>query len=135
MLNTENLAVYLIFTLVLIIALFNVIGSIIMMILDKKKTLNTLFNLGATLKDIKRIFFFQGSLMTLVGGLIGIFLGFIIILLQKSFALVMITSSLPYPVTIKFENFLVVFLTISVLGVLASKIASVRITKSLVEAY
>ena len=135
MLNTENLAVYLIFTLVLIIALFNVIGSIIMMILDKKKTLNTLFNLGATLKDIKRIFFFQGSLMTLVGGLIGILLGFIIILLQKSFALVMITSTLPYPVTIKFENFLVVFLTISVLGVLASKIASVRITKALVEAH
>ena len=48
MLNTENLAVYLIFTLVLIIALFNVVGSIIMMILDKKKTLHTLFNLGAT---------------------------------------------------------------------------------------
>ena len=135
MLNTENLAVYLIFTLVLIIALFNVIGSIIMMILDKKKTLNTLYNLGATLKDIKRIFFFQGSLMTLVGGLIGILLGFIIILLQKSFALVMITSTLPYPVTVKFENFIVVFLTIAVLGVLASKIASVRITKALVEAH
>ena len=135
MLNTENLAVYLIFTLVLIIALFNVIGSIIMMILDKKKTLNTLYNLGATLKDIKRIFFFQGSLMTLVGGLIGILLGFIIIQLQKSFALVMITSTLPYPVTVKFENFIVVFLTIAVLGVLASKIASVRITKALVEAH
>ena len=135
MLNTENLAVYLIFTLVLIIALFNVIGSIIMMILDKKKTLNTLYNLGATLKDIKRIFFFQGSLMTLVGGLIGILLGFIIILLQKSFALVMITSTLPYPVTVKFENFIVVFLTIAVLGALASKIASVRITKALVEAH
>src|SRR5690606_6895364 len=60
MLNTENLVVYLIFTLVLIIALFNVIGSIIMMILDKKATLNTLFNLGATVKDIRRIFFLQG---------------------------------------------------------------------------
>ena len=95
MLNTENLAVYLIFTLVLIIALFNVIGSIIMMILDKKKTLNTLFNLGATLKDIKRIFFFQGSLMTLVGGLIGILLGFIIIQLQKSFAFLMACFKAP----------------------------------------
>ncbi len=135
MLNTENLAVYLIFTLVLIIALFNVIGSIIMMILDKKKTLNTLFNLGATINDIKRIFFFQGSLMTVFGGFIGILLGFVIILLQKSFALVMITSTLPYPVTIKFENFLIVFITISVLGILASKIASVRITKSLVAAH
>jgi lipoprotein-releasing system permease protein len=135
MLNTENLAVYLIFTLVLIIALFNVIGSIIMMILDKKKTLNTLFNLGATLKDIRRIFFLQGSLMTILGGIVGIVIGFLIVVLQKAFALVMITSTLPYPVTLKFENVVIVFLTISVLGILASKIASVRITKSLVEAH
>ncbi|WP_166959780.1 ABC transporter permease [Yeosuana marina] len=132
MLNTEYLAVYLIFTLVLIIALFNVIGSIIMMILDKKKTLNTLFNLGATIKDIRRIFFLQGSLMTIFGGVIGILIGLIIVILQKSFDLVMITPSLAYPVTIKAENFIIVFLTISILGVLASKIASVRITKSLV---
>jgi lipoprotein-releasing system permease protein len=135
MLNTENLAVYLIFTLVLIIALFNVIGSIIMMILDKKKTLNTLFNLGATLKEIRQIFFFQGSLMTLFGGLIGLLIGFIVIVLQKTFSLVMITPSLAYPVTLKFENLVIVFLTISVLGIIASKIASARITKSLVEAH
>jgi lipoprotein-releasing system permease protein len=135
MLNTENLAVYLIFTLVLIIALFNVIGSIIMMILDKKKTLNTLFNLGATLKEIRRIFFFQGSLMTVLGGVFGIAIGVLIIVLQKSFALVMITPALPYPVTIKPENFVIVFLTISVLGILASKIASMRITKTLVETH
>ena len=133
MLNTENLAVYLIFTLVLIIALFNVIGSIIMMILDKKKTLNTLFNLGSTLKEIRRIFFFQGSLMTVLGGILGIFIGVLIIILQKTFALVMITPSLPYPVTVKAENFVIVFLTISVLGILASKIASVRISKRLLE--
>ena len=133
MLNTENLAVYLIFTLVLIIALFNVIGSIIMMILDKKKTLKTLFNLGVTIKDIRKIFFFQGSLMTVIGGIIGLFLAFIIVFLQKTFALIMITPSLPYPVAIKFENFIIVFITIAVLGILASKIASIRITKSLVE--
>ena len=64
MLNTENLAVYLIFTLVLIIALFNVIGSIIMMILDKKNDITTLFNLGLTAKEIRQIFFFQGSIMS-----------------------------------------------------------------------
>lgn len=135
MLNTENLAVYLIFTLVLIIALFNVIGSIIMMILDKKKTLNTLFNLGVTLKEIRRIFFFQGSLMTVLGGVFGIVIGLLIVVLQQTFALVMITPALPYPVTIKPENFLIVFLTISVLGILASKIASARITKRLVETH
>ena len=133
MLNTENLAVYLIFTLVLIIALFNVIGSIIMMILDKKKSLSTLFNLGATVKDIRKIFFFQGSLMSIVGGLIGLFLGFVIVLLQQTFSLIMITPSLPYPVSIKPINFVVVLLTISILGVIASNIASRRITKNLIE--
>ncbi|WP_418512632.1 ABC transporter permease [Corallibacter sp.] len=132
MLNTENLAVYLIFTLVLIIALFNVIGSIIMMILDKKKTLNTLYNLGATIKDIRRVFFFQGSLMAILGGIVGLIIGYIIIFLQQQFSLIMLTASLPYPVTLRFDNAIIVFVTISVLGVIAAKIASVRITKPLV---
>jgi lipoprotein-releasing system permease protein len=132
MLNTEHLAVYLIFTLVLIIALFNVIGSIIMMILDKRKNLNTLFNLGATLKDIRRVFFLQGSLMSVIGGAIGLVLGLLLIWFQKVFSLVMITPSLPYPVAIKPFNFLIVFATITVLGIFASKIASGRITKKLV---
>ncbi|MCF7568747.1 ABC transporter permease [Sabulilitoribacter arenilitoris] len=134
MLNSENLAVYLIFTLVLIIALFNVIGSIIMMILDKKKSLNTLFNLGATIKDIRKIFFFQGALMSVLGGLVGLGLALIVLVLQNMFDLVMITPSLAYPVTIKTKNFFIVLITISVLGILASKIASARITKSLVQA-
>ena len=132
MLNTEYLAVYLIFTLILIIALFNVIGSIIMMILDKKKNLNTLYNIGVTVKDIRKIFFLQGSLMSLLGGIIGVSLGFILIVLQKLFNLVMITPSLPYPVSIKAVNVIIVIMTISILGVLASKIASARISKQLV---
>ena len=133
MLNTENLAVYLIFTLVLIIAFFNIIGSLIMMMLDKKKSLNTLFNIGATVKDIRKIFFLQGSLMSVIGGLIGLGVALIIAILQKAFDLVLITPSLAYPITIKTENFLIVFFTISILGVIASKIASVRITKPLVQ--
>jgi len=135
MLNTENLAVYLIFTLVLIIALFNVIGSIIMMILDKKKNLNTLFNLGVTIKDIKRIFFLHGSLMTILGGALGLSLGFVFVWGQKLFSLIMITPSLAYPVSIKPINFVIVFVTISVLGILASKIASGRISKKLITAF
>ncbi|MDG1730207.1 MAG: FtsX-like permease family protein [Algibacter sp.] len=133
MLNTENLAVYLIFTLVLIIAFFNVIGSLIMMMLDKKRSLSTLFNIGATVKDIRKIFFYQGSLMSVFGGLIGLGVALIITALQKVFNLVMITPTLAYPITIKLENFFIVFITISVLGVIASKIASARITKSLIQ--
>lgn len=130
MLNTENLAVYLIFTLVLIIALFNVIGSIIMMILDKKSSLNTLFNLGANIKDIRKIFFIQGTLMSVFGGLIGIFLGLVLVILQQQLSLIMITPSLPYPVSLKPMNFILVLVTISILGILASKIASSRVTKT-----
>jgi len=132
MLNTENIVVYLIFTLVIIIALFNVIGAIIMMILDKKESLHTLFNLGSTTDDIKRIFFLQGSLMTIVGGMIGLFIGFVVVVVQQQFDLVMITPSLPYPVTIKLINFIIVLLTIGTLGIVASKIASSRIKKTLV---
>ena len=133
MLNTENVAVYLIFTLVIIIALFNVIGALIMMILDKKASLNTLFNLGATTKAIRRIFFLQGSLMTILAGILGLILGFVIIYLQQQFALVMITPSLPYPVEIELMNFVIVLATIFTFGILASKLASRRISKHLVK--
>jgi len=135
MLNTENLAVYLIFTLVLIIALFNVIGSIIMMILDKKSSLNTLFNLGTSIKDIRKIFFIQGTLMSVFGGLIGIFLGLVLVILQQQLSLIMITPSLPYPVSLKPMNFVLVLITISILGIIASKIASSRVTKTFASNY
>jgi len=133
MLNTENLIVYLIFTLVLIIALFNVIGSIIMMILDKRKNLSTLYSIGATVSQIRQIFFYQGVLMSVLGGFIGLCIGYVIIQLQYSFSLVMLTSSLAYPVDITFINFVIVFVTITILGIISSKIASSRITKNLIK--
>jgi lipoprotein-releasing system permease protein len=133
MLNTENLAIYLIFTLVIIIALFNVIGAIIMMILDKKKSLNTLFNLGTEPKSIKSIFFWQGSLMTIVSGLIGVTLGLLFVFLQQSFDLVMLTPELPYPVRLNFTNVIIVLATIFALGIIASRIASQRITHNLIK--
>ena len=132
MLNTENIAVYLIFTLVLIIALFNVIGSIIMMILDKRKNIKTLFNIGANLKDIRRIFFLQGALMTFLRGSLGILLGVIVVWAQLRFEFINITASLPYPVKLKAINILIVFVTITTLGVVASKIASSRVREKLI---
>ncbi len=133
MLNTENLAVYLIFTLVLIIALFNVIANIIMVILDKKHNLKTLLNLGATIKEIRRVFYLQGVLMTVTGGIVGVFLGVVIVLLQLQFNLVMITATLPYPVKIEFFNIALVFVTILLLGIIASKIASSRVSENLLK--
>ena len=133
MLNTEQLAVYLIFTLVLIIALFNVIGSIIMMILDKRSNLSTLFSLGITVRSIRKIFFLQGSLMAVIGGVAGLFLGVVLVFLQQQFALVMITPTLAYPMAFTWGNVVLVLLTITALGVLAARIATFRISRQLLE--
>ena len=133
MLNTENLAVYLIFTLVLIIALFNLVGSIIMIILDKKANIKTLHSLGATFKEIKQVFFLQGAMMTVFGGLLGIGLGTLIVAAQLQFNLVMITPTLPYPMQFTFLNFVSVFATISILGILASLAASSRVQEKMLE--
>ncbi len=132
MLNSENLAVYLIFTLVLIIALFNVIGSIIMMILDKKKNLKTLLDLGASITDLRRVFFIQGSLMTIIGGIIGLLIGIAIVSAQIHFKIVHIAPELPYPFAMQFSNIVIALGTISVLGILASYVASKRINETLI---
>lgn len=131
--NTENFVSYLIFTLIVIIALFNVIGAIIMMIIDKKENLKTLFNLGVTVKEIKKIFVLQGFLLSIVGMVIGITLGIILVVLQQKFGLFMITENLPYPVEFRFSNLFLVMLTITILGYIASKIASSRISKEFIE--
>jgi len=133
MLNTENVATYLIFTLVLIIALFNVVGAIIMMILDKQQNSKTLYSLGTTIKELRRIYFVQGILVTGFGGLIGVLLGVLIVWSQIAFSWLKITPSLAYPVKFEFINIVIVLATILVLGVIASKIASSRINKKLVD--
>ena len=131
--NTENFVSYLIFTLIVIIALFNVIGAIIMMIIDKKQNLKTLFNLGTTVKEIKKIFILQGFLLTFFGMCIGLFLGIILVFLQKKFELFMIVPNLAYPVEFRFMNLVIVFFTITILGFIAAKIASSRISKEFIE--
>jgi len=133
MLNTENIAVYLIFTLVIVVALFNLIGALIMMILDKKGNLKTLFNLGTEIKDLRKIFLLQGTLLSVFGGLIGLTIGVIIVLIQEYFQLIMITPTLAYPVIFSVENVLIVMGTIVTLGFIASVIASSRVSKKLLE--
>ena len=131
MLNTEQTALYLIFTLVIILTLFTLAGAIIMLIIDKKSNLTTLYNLGVEVKNLRRIFLFQGSILTLTGGSIGLILGIIIVLLQQKYNLVMVTPSMPYPVIFNIENLVIVLATIFSLGFISSLIASSRVTKKL----
>jgi lipoprotein-releasing system permease protein len=133
MLNTENIAVYLIFTLVIIVALFNLVGALIMMILDKKENLKTLFSIGTPLSDLRRIFLIQGTLLSVFGGLLGLFLGSVVVLIQQYYKVIMITDSLPYPVIFSILNLFIVFGTIVTLGVIGSFIAGSKVGKKLLE--
>lgn len=131
--NTENFVSYLIFTLIVIIALFNVIGAIIMMIIEKKSNLKTLFNLGVTIKEIKRIFVLQGFLLTFFGMLIGLSIGVVLVFLQQAFGWFKIVGEMPYPIEFRFSNLFIVIFTITILGFLASKIAGSRISKEFID--
>ena len=133
MLNSENLLLYSISTLLLIMALFNIIGTIIKMIIDKKGNLQTLLSLGNTAKDLRKIFVYQGFLLTFTGLVIGLAIGILLVYLQATYHLVMINAALPYPVLFQVKNVFLVAVTIVVLGYISAHIASSRINNRLLE--
>ncbi len=131
MLNAENLFTYLFVSLIAAIAIFNIAGTIIMVVLEKRNNIRTLFFLGLTIREIRKIFFYNGLMMTIMGVVVGLFLGSVAVLVQKQFGLVPITPTLAYPVQYSLINLLIVFITIITLGGLASKIASLKVTEKL----
>ncbi|WP_164974870.1 ABC transporter permease [Flavobacterium stagni] len=133
MLNSENIAVYLIFTLVIIMALFSLAGALIMMILDKKGNLKTLYNLGVEVRHLRRIFLLQGTLLSIFGGIVGLGLGSLLVYLQEKYALIMITQSLAYPIEFHWSNLFLVFATVVALGGISSWIASSRVSKKILD--
>jgi lipoprotein-releasing system permease protein len=112
--------------------MFNIVGAIIMMIIDKKKNLKTLLSLGATMPEIKNIFVLQGFLLTAVSMAIGLLVSSGLVAIQQQFQLFMITSSIPYPVELRLSNLFIVIATITVLGFLAAKVASSRISNGFI---
>ncbi|MCY4267754.1 MAG: hypothetical protein OXC67_07705 [Flavobacteriaceae bacterium] len=121
MLNSEHLAIYFIFTLVLVIALFNVVGSLIMMIIVKKPQFKIFLSLGLTLEKIRLIFFYVGVQICFIGGMMGLLLGSIIVLIQSRKPILYVPGTLlPYPVSFEFLNMFIVFVTVITLGVLCS---------------
>jgi len=132
MLNTEQMAIYLIFTLVIIIALFNVIGALIMMILEKRPQLNVLYALGVLPKEIRLIFFYLGGMISWVGGGLGVLLGTCLVLLQRYFPFLYVPgTNFPYPVRLEFQNVAMVLLLLLVLGGLASAWATAQVGKKI----
>jgi len=119
----EKWITYLILCFILLIASFNIIGSLSMLIIDKKADIQTLRNLGADNTLIKRVFLFEGWMISGVGALIGIGLGAILCLLQEHFGLLRLGSGFvveAYPVVTNVLDMLLVFVTVLVMGFLAA---------------
>lgn len=133
MLNTENVVVYLIFCLVIIIALFNVIGALVMMFLEKKPQMGVFYAMGLLPQDIQRVFFYLGGLITWVGGILGTLFGALLVGIQSTFPLLFIPGTqLAYPVLFTLPNVLTVVATFLVLGTLAAFWATRKMDKQIV---
>ncbi len=134
MMQTEKMAIFFILIFILIIASFNVIGSLTMLILDKKSDISTLRSMGANEKTIQNIFLLEGWLISLLGASIGIVLGVLICLLQIKFGLVKFAGngafiSDSYPVNIHFSDIFIIFTSVILIGYAASRFPVRYITK------
>lgn len=127
-LNYERWSVFMILTFVLIIAVFNIIGSLTMLVIDKRKDIAILTSLGAGKQLIQGVFFFEGMMISVVGCIGGIIVGLIFCILQQQFGLIKINGSLTvidaYPIDLKPGDFLLVFLTVLGIAVIASGISA-----------
>lgn len=132
MLQTEQIAIYLILSLVLIIALFNVVGAVIMMVLDKREQLQTLHRMGSPLHEIRNVFFYQGMVLSGFGGVIGLAVGVVLVVAQSVGEFILVPGTqLPYPVGFSLKNLLVLVVIWVGLSVLAAWISSAVVRQRL----
>lgn len=127
-LNSEKWAVYFMLTFILVIAIFNIIGSLTMLVIDKKKDIAILAGLGADKGMVAQIFFYEGMMICIIGCLAGVFTGLVFCLIQQKFNLItmgggnLLVST--YPVILKFKDFLMVFFTVLFVSIIASGISA-----------
>lgn len=128
-LGSEKWMVYIILTFILVIAIFNIIGSLTMLVIDKLKDISILNSLGAGKKLIRRIFLLEGMMITLTGCIFGLLIGFVFCLLQQKFGWFKMGEtnlllSNAYPIAFKWQDFVLVFVTVSFFSFIASTLAS-----------
>lgn len=122
-LESEKLWTFIILVFILVIATFNVIGSLTMLIIEKKKDIKILTNMGADISLIRKIFFKEGMMITLVGALSGLLLGTILCVLQQQFKLIKFEEGFivdAYPVAMKLKDYLITFVVVLSIGFIAA---------------
>jgi len=120
----EKLIAYLFLTFILLVASFNVIGSLSMLLIDKEKDIRTLYNLGAKPSDVRRIFILEGNLISLLGALFGIAIGVALCWAQQHYGLIAMGQSEgafiveAYPVVVKVWDLLLILFTVVIVSAL-----------------
>jgi lipoprotein-releasing system permease protein len=127
--NSEKWAVYLILSFIVFIAIFNITGSLTMLIVDKSSDIATLKALGANTQTIKLIFFLEGMLISALGLFIGLIAGVVIVLAQDSFQFVLINNVDPYPVVLKAMDIFYITATVLAIGSFAAWFPANRLLK------
>lgn len=122
--RAERLAIFIILTLILVIASFNIIGSLTMLIIEKERDITILRSLGADNTLIRKIFLLEGWLISLTGAIAGIILGFLICMLQQKYGIVKLQSETlilnVFPVAVKLKDFIIVPATVLLIGFMAA---------------
>lgn len=127
--KTEKLIGYGVFSLILLIASFNMIGTLILIILDKKKDIFTLRTMGATMKTIRKIFYTDAIIIGISGALIGIIIGTVFCILQIKYGFIAFDNTRPYPFKINYTDILLIFLTVCGTSLLISRYPIQYITR------
>lgn len=123
--RSEKWAIFFILAFILLVASFNVVGTLSMLIIEKKNDINTLRHLGSDMRTIRKTFLLEGIIIAFLGAIAGLIIGTTLCLLQQEFGIVKLQGSESfvidaYPVKILFTDILLVFLTVSVIGLIAS---------------
>jgi ABC-type lipoprotein release transport system permease subunit len=124
--KSEKWAIFMILAFILLIATFNVIGSLSMLIIDKRRDIAVLYSMGAGRNLVRRIFLTEGLMISLIGAIAGMALGALICFLQQEFGLVRLGAPdstfvvNTYPVAMQWPDFILVFATVMLIGYLAA---------------
>jgi lipoprotein-releasing system permease protein len=122
--KAERLAIFVILTFILIIASFNIIGSLTMLIIEKERDINILRSFGANNRLIRRIFIYEGWMISFIGTVLGLFLGFMVCAAQQHFGIVKLAGESllidAYPVRMQLSDFLIVAATVLAIGYAAA---------------
>ena len=130
MLKTEGLVLNLLMGLILIVAMFNTIGAVIIMIIEKQENVKTLYKIGATKQQIQHVFFKHGLLLSLSGGISGLILGCGVVYIQEVFGFIrLVGTDIPYPVSFYSKNFVLVMGWLLFVGITGSYLAALASKK------